>query len=435
MPDISKFGVKVPEEIPTPTLKSILNAQGHARMKMWLEICTRCGLCADSCFFYLAHDRKPEMAPAYKVQALRQLYRTGGEATKELLEEMFIRSFAECTACRRCSMYCPFGIDIATMVSVQRAILTAMEMTPEGLARSCENYLQFGNQMAVTQEDWVETCAWMEEETAAELPGLKIPMDKKGARIMYTVNAREPKFYPQDIALAARVFHLVGEDWTMPSTGWDDTNLAMFAAHPKAAARVTKLIYDKAVELGVEAIAITECGHAYRSVAFEGPYFLGLPGGKPPVPVVHSVQLFYEYVRDGRLKLDKTKITEPVTYQDPCNVSRNGGLCEEPRFIMDQLVTNFVDMQPNREHNYCCGGGGGFIPMGPPFKPLRMKSGKIKAEQIRKTGAKIACVPCHNCYDQINDLNKHYELGIKVESFKELFEKAAIVPEHMKPKE
>jgi Fe-S oxidoreductase len=159
-----------------------------------------------------------------------------------------------------------------------------------------------------------------------------------------------------------------------------------------------------------------------------------LKGGQPPVPVIHAVELYYQYVRDGKLKLDKSAITEPCTYQDPCNVSRSGGLCEEPRYIMNQLVNDFRDMQPNREHNYCCGGGGGFIPMGPPFKRLRMKSGLVKADQIRKTGAKIACVPCHNCYDQIKDLSKEYNLGIKVESFKELFEKAAIVPEHMKPK-
>ena len=257
--DISPLGVKAPDQPDIPKLKTILAAQGHARMRMWLEICTRCGMCADSCFFYLAHDRKPEMAPAYKVNPLRQLYRTGGEATKELLEEMFQRSYGECTACRRCTQFCPFGIDMATMVAVQRGLLFSQGMTPEGLARANENYKVSGNQMAISEEDWVETCKWMEEETDAEMPGLKIPMDKKGSRILYTVNAREPKFYPQDIALAAKVFHLVGEDWTMCSKpGWDDTNLSMFAGDGKQMAANVKNTYDRALELGVEAIVITE---------------------------------------------------------------------------------------------------------------------------------------------------------------------------------
>jgi Fe-S oxidoreductase len=257
--DISPLGVKAPAVPDGLKLKTVLGAQNHARMQMWVEICTRCGMCADSCLFYLANGRRPELAPAYKVAPLRKLYRTGGEATRELLEEMFQRSFAECTACRRCSQYCPFGIDMATMVAVQRAMLFGQGMTPEGLARACENYRATGNQMAVSEEDWVETCTWMEEETAVEMPGLTIPMDKKGARILYTVNAREPKFYPQDIAMAAKVFTLVGEDWTMCSKpGWDDTNLAMFAGDGKTMAMCAKNTYDRAEELGVEAIVITE---------------------------------------------------------------------------------------------------------------------------------------------------------------------------------
>lgn len=92
-------------------------------------------------------------------------------------------------------------------------------------------------------------------------------------------------------------------------------------------------------------------------------------------------------------------------------------------------------MTPNREHNHCCGGGGGFIPMGPPFKKRRIQSGRIKAEQIRATGAKIVVVPCHNCFDQIRDLSKEYDLGVKVLSFKELITEMMIVPEHLQPPE
>lgn len=92
-------------------------------------------------------------------------------------------------------------------------------------------------------------------------------------------------------------------------------------------------------------------------------------------------------------------------------------------------------MQPNREHNHCCGGGGGFIPMGPPFKKRRIESGKVKADQIRATGAKLVIVPCHNCFDQIKDLNKEYELGVDVKQFKEILTEIMIIPEEFQPKE
>lgn len=159
-------------------------------------------------------------------------------------------------------------------------------------------------------------------------------------------------------------------------------------------------------------------------------------GSEPPIPVVHSVQLFYEYLRDGRIKIDPTKkVTEPVTYQDPCNISRSGGLWEQARYMLNELCTDFRDMSPNREYNHCCGGGGGYIPMGPPFKRRRMQSGKIKAEQIRTTGAKIVVVPCHNCFDQIKDLSKEYDLGVKVVHFKTILAPMIQFPAHLKSEE
>ncbi len=148
------------------------------------------------------------------------------------------------------------------------------------------------------------------------------------------------------------------------------------------------------------------------------------------------MQLFYEYLRDGRIKIDPNKkLTEPVTYQDPCNISRSGGLWEEARYLMNALGTDFRDMAVNSEYNHCCGGGGGYIPMGPEFRKRRLKSGKIKADQIRETGAKVLVVPCHNCYDQTNDLNKEYDLGIKVVHFKTLISEMMIIPDEMKPEE
>jgi Fe-S oxidoreductase len=333
-------------------------------------------------------------------------------------------------------LFCPFGIDIATMIATARTVCWSQGLVPEGLSRTSVNYRDTGNQMGMATEDWLETCTWMEEETGEEVAGLTIPVDKPGAKYMYTVNAREPMYYPQDIAMAAKIFTVAEEDWTMPSFGWDCTNLAMFAGDRPLAGQIVKNMYDKAIELGIPNILITECGHAYRSAKFEGPYFAGYMNGKPPVNIVHSVRLFYEYFRDGRIKVDPDKmIEEPVTYQDPCNVSRNGGLWEEGRALARYLCKDFRDMSPSKDYNHCCGGGGGYIPMGPEFKKRRMISGKIKAEQIRATGAKIVIVPCHNCFDQIRDLDKEYNLGVKVLSFKEIICEVMIIPERFQPVE
>jgi len=247
------------EAVDIEVIKQRLDAVKGGRMKMWLELCAHCGLCAESCFFYLAHDRDPAYMPSYKVmKTLGELYKRKGNVDRAFLEETLNIAWGNCTACRRCSMYCPFGIDIATMIATVRGICNTQGVVPDGLQRAVENYWAEGNQMAMKKEDWIETCEWMETETGEEMSGLTIPMDKEGANIMYTVNAREPMYYPQDIGMAAMIFTVAGEDWTMSSEGWDDTNLAMFAGDSKCMAHVAKLAYDAAARLKAKNIAITE---------------------------------------------------------------------------------------------------------------------------------------------------------------------------------
>ncbi len=421
----------------TGKVREILDANNGARIRTWLSICSRCGLCAESCFVYLANDRDPKLSPAFKFKrTLGEMYRRKGKVDADFLESCFDVLWLQCTMCKRCAMYCPFGIDVASMIALARGICYTQGVTPESLAEFTKNCRETGNHMGLPPEELVDTCEWMVEETEDDYQGVTIPIDKPGAKYMYTINPREPVYYPQDIANAAIIFAMAEEDWTLPSFGWDCTNLPMFAGDRPLAGQVVRNVYEKAQALGAEKVLITECGHAYRSLAFEGPYLAGYVDGKPPVEIVHYVQLLYEYLRDGRIKIDPAKkIKEPVTYQDPCNVSRNGGLWEIARKIIPYIVEDFRDMSPNRNRNHCCGGGGGIMPMGPKFKPTRIASGRVKAEQIRDTGAGVVIAPCHNCFDQIRDLSEEYELGVKVISFKEIICESMIVPDKFKPPE
>jgi Fe-S oxidoreductase len=157
-------------------------------------------------------------------------------------------------------------------------------------------------------------------------------------------------------------------------------------------------------------------------------------GYTPKQEVIHSVELFHDYIRDGRIKL-KSKVEVPTTVQDPCNVVRNGGLAEKNRGLAEMLSEDFRPMHYQGNCNYCCAGGGGAMPMGGEMKQYRLKAGKIKADQIRETGAKLVFVPCHNCIDQIRDLAKEYELDIKAIHFKEAINEHMVIPEEMIPKE
>jgi Fe-S oxidoreductase len=229
-----------------------------ARLKTWASICAHCGLCADTCHYYMA-DPKPELVPSHKISFLLDLLKRKGQVDQDYLGNLYKRVYLECNMCRRCSLYCPFGIEIAFMIALLRATLFSQGIAPEPLKSAIKNYQAEGNQMAVTKEDWVDTIAWCIEEIEEEFPGIEIPMDKKGAKIMYTINAREAKFYPQDIQEVAKIFHVVKEDWTMPSEkGWDDTNLAMFVGDAATSKMIVENTFKRAEELGVKQVAITE---------------------------------------------------------------------------------------------------------------------------------------------------------------------------------
>ena len=247
------------EEINPQEIMDFLKPRMGARFKIWLSICAHCGLCADTCHHYLAGGNDPKMIPSYKVKFLNELIKKKGKVDRDFLQKAYETVYYECNMCRRCTLYCPFGIDIALMISLLRSLLFSQGVVPEGLLRAVENYRETGNQMAISKEDWVETIEWCEEEMAEELVGLKIPIDKKGAKIMYTVNAREPKFYPQDMMEVAKIFQVAGEDYTVPSeSGWDDTNLAMFCGDIKTARMIVENTFKRAEELGVQQVAITE---------------------------------------------------------------------------------------------------------------------------------------------------------------------------------
>ena len=176
-------------------------------------------------------------------------------------------------------------------------------------------------------------------------------MDKVGADLMYTLNAREPKHYPEDIAEAAILFYIAGENWTVPSDGWEQTSLSMFGGDWGACKMMVETVYGAIERLKPKRVLGTECGHAHRATVIEGPYWVGRKDGRPPVPYLHYTEWLAEALRTGKIKIDPAKrIKELVTLQDSCNYIRNYGLKSVTREIMSYLVEPgyFVEMTPNK---------------------------------------------------------------------------------------
>ncbi|MDH5468554.1 MAG: (Fe-S)-binding protein [Candidatus Aminicenantes bacterium] len=403
--------------------------------------CVHCGMCADSCHYALARPSDPTMTPAYKADQIRRIFKrhmdwTGrlipwwvearSPANDEELNRLKNIVFGTCSQCRRCTLNCPMGVDTAALIRMTRGILTELGIVPEGVFNVSRDQWETGNQMAVKEEDYLETLEWMKEEVQEELgiPEVDIPVDKKDCDFMYTINPREIKFDPRSIANAAKIFHIAGESWTMPKWGWDQTNFGLYSGDDKLGAYVARNLYEAAQDLRAKRIVISECGHGYRSTRWEGYNWADYDQKIPTESVVITL---IRYIKEGRIKVDPSLNPEPVTFHDSCNIARSGDLVEEPRWILKRVCSDFREMHPNRTENFCCTGGSGLLSMAE-YRPLRLEVARIKAEQLKATGAKIVCTICHNCVDGLNDLIRHYRLEMKVVQVLDLVANALILP-------
>lgn len=394
-------------------INQVLSNETGVRLKAYLETCAHCGLCSDACHFYLSHDNDPAYSPVGKVkQTLWEIVKRKGRVEPAFIKRAALIAHTECNICKRCAMYCPFGIDIAYMMLLVRRICHKLGVTPLYIQDTVNSHSATTNQMWVKEDEWIDTLLWQEEDARDEIAGLRIPLEKEGADIMYSVIAPEPKFQAELIYQAAVILHTSGLDWTMPETpGWDNSDMAMYTGDNEIMARIKRVHFETAARLRVKRIVMGECGHAFRSVYDMGNRSLGWR--MPPITVQHAIDFYYELLTTGRIKIAK-KFDRPVTLHDPCNVSRGRGLHEKARYIVNATCAEFIEMHPNREHNYCCAAGGGVINCGPPYKTTRMKGNRVKAEQLAATKAGVLIAPCHNCHSGLEDINHHYKLGMEI---------------------
>jgi Fe-S oxidoreductase len=403
-----------------------------------LESCVRCGICAESCHYYL-DDRDLKSIPAYKINLVIRVFKRyfgssgrlvpGWIKAKDLeageVREWIDSLFGRCTLCGRCALNCAMGINIPALIRKGRGILASMGLVPDGLASTVAAARETGNNMGITRDEWLETAAWLEEELQAEVgdPSARLPMDQKGAAMLYAVNPREPKFYPLTLTAAAKIFHAAGESWTLTSAYFDVTNYAYFSGDDELAGLIASRLKSDMERLGAKILILSECGHGFNSNRWEASEWLARKIG---YDVKSVLQVVADYIRTGRIKLDPTRNSKSVTLHDPCQLVRMGGIVEEQRYILEQAVKHFVEMTPNREKNYCCCGGGGQLSM-TGFASRRRSAGRVKAEQIERTKARVVASPCHNCLDQLAEINRHYKLGVEVKSVIELAAEALVL--------
>jgi Fe-S oxidoreductase len=418
----------------------ILTNHSDSKLLTHLNSCVHCGLCAESCMYYVTL-KEDKYIPAKKVELVASLYRRYGtftgkhfpwlvgakDLTPEMADEMVDQLYGACSVCGRCVPHCSIGVDIAYVVKKGREMLVQMDLVPKTLQSTIDAALTTGNNMAIPTEELIDTIEWMEEELIDECGDerARIPLNEPGKNVMYTLNPREPKFFPLSIAAMAKIFYAAKEEWTLSTKMYDVTNYAFFSGNLDEAAVIAQRMVDEVKALGAQRCVLAECGHGSRAFRWEGPNYLGKPFD---FDVLTSVELILEYIEQGRIRLDPSKNTEIATLHDPCNLARSGGIIMQQREILKKAVTNFVEMTPHGANNHCCGGGGGQLAMSE-YNERRIKIAELKADQIRKTGAKILVTPCHNCVDQLMQINGVYKLDVQVKTLAEVVADALILDE------
>lgn len=428
---LEKGAEKLTDEKVERVLSKFIANEIGARVKTYVDTCVHCGLCSDACHFSLSHHGDPSWTPVGKVkQTMWEILKKKGRVSPAFMKRASEIASTECNVCRRCSMYCPFGVDIAFIIANVRRMCHLLGVTPQYIQDTAHSHSATMNQMWVKEDEWCDTLQWQEGEAQAELPSLRIPLDKEGSEVMYSVIAPEPKFRAQLIYQAAVLLTVAGVDYTMPaSTGWDNSDMAMFTGDLEIMGRLKRNHYEAASRLKVKKVVMGECGHAFRSVWDMGNRWCGWKSR--PIPIVHATEYYHELLEKGKIKIVR-KIKEPVTLHDPCNIVRGHGVHEKMRELVRATCEEFVEMYPNREHNHCCAAGGGVINCGPPWKTKRVVANAVKAGQLAATGVHLCIAPCHNCHGGLDDIIGHYKLNMHTLFFIDVLMKTMEIPDSLK---
>jgi len=400
-----------------------------------LNTCARCNNCAEWCPIYKASGNL-EYLPARRSDLLRRIYKryftlwgrllgplAGAEdLTEERLDQM-AESFYRCTLCRRCAVECPMGIDNALITRLGRVLLSqSLGIAPRILSDSVTAHRHTGNVSKIPAKAFLDMVEFLHDDlkdtTGKEVP---FPVDKEGAEMLLVLPVVDFLMEAETVMGIAQTLHAASANWTFSSRLFDAVNFGVFY-DDSALVDIARFFVTEAAKTGAKTVVIGECGHAFKAARI----FYEPLVGPLPFTVKHILEVTAGYIREGRIQLDPSRNPEPVTLHDPCNLVRMGGLLEEGRTIIKAACADFREMWPNREENYCCGGGGALVLIDE-LHDFRMNvAGKAKAEQIKATGARIVAAPCANCKKQLRELMKHYEMDVAVVGVHELVAKALV---------
>ncbi len=405
---------KLPENWKEIFLKAMEDRLNRYRsFRLFMDICVRCGACADKCQFYIGSG-DPKNMPVLRAELLRSIYRRyftlsgrlfgrlagARELTEDVLKELFYYLY-QCSECRRCSVFCPYGIDMAEVTILGRELLSSIGINIEWVMASVGSCYRAGNHIGAPPHAYWDMIQFFCDE-CEETTGIRPhpTFNRKGAEILFIAPSGDYFADPGTYTFMGYLllFEYLGLDYTISGYAAEGGNFGYFVSH-EMGKRLNYKMYAEAKRLGVKWLLGGECGHMWRVLnqymdTWNGPAdFLEEPVS--PVTgtkfenatshkMVHVCEFTADLIKHGKLKLDKSRNDHiNLTYHDSCNPSRAMGILEEPRYIIRNVCNNFYEMPENtiREKTFCCGSGSGFN--ADEYMEVRMRGGLPRANAVR----------------------------------------------------
>ncbi|MBM9616114.1 (Fe-S)-binding protein [Desulfobulbus rhabdoformis] len=453
---------KLPENWKEIIIQGIADRLDRFRsLKIFMDCCVRCGACADKCHFFLGTG-DPKNMPVLRAELLRSVYRQnftragkilgkmigGREMTVGVLKEWFMYAY-QCTECRRCSVFCPYGIDTAEITMMLRELLHLVGIGINWCMEPVANSNRTGNHMGLTPQAFKGNVEFLCEDIE-NLTGVKVnpTFNRKGAEVLFITPSADVFAEPGIFTCMGYLllFEAIGLDYTWSTYASEGGNFGLFTSN-EMMKKLNGKMYAEAERLGVRWILGGECGHMWRVLhqymdTMNGPAnFLEVP--RSPITgtvfdnaastkMIHISEFTADLIKNGKLNLDKSRNAHvKATFHDSCNPARAMGLLEEPRYVLDHVVDNWVEMPENtiREKTFCCGSGTALNT--DEIMELRMRSGLPRANAVKYVQEKhdvntLACV-CAIDRATLTTLMNYWVPQVEVAGLSELVGNALVI--------
>ena len=453
---------KLPEDWKRTVLDGMKDRLSKYRsFQLFMDICVRCGACADKCHFFIGSG-DPKNMPVLRAELIRSVYRNdftavgkilgklagGRPLTEEVLKEWFYY-FYQCTECRRCSVFCPYGIDTAEITMMARELLNLIGCNIVWALEPVANCHRTGNHLGIQPHTFKDSLEFFQDDIE-DMTGIKVdlPINKKGADILFVTPSGDYFADPGTFTLMGylMLFHEIGLNYTWSAYASEGGNFGLFNSH-ELIKRLNAKIYTEAKRLGVKWILGGECGHMWRVIhqymdTMNGPAdFLEEPvspitgtrfENAKSTKMVHICEFTADLIKHNKLKLDPSRNDNlRVTFHDSCNPSRAMGILEEPRYVIKNVVKHFYEMPENtiREQTYCCAGGAG---LGTDENmEMRMRGGFPRGNALRHVQEKhgvnrLACI-CAIDRATLIPLANYWAPGVEVTGIHEMVANALVM--------